>query len=204
MFESEHVKNIESLASVMASRREKNKEKREKIAHLAGILVSQRQQDHHGIPHVHPSIHCSDLSNSVAPPEHTVCTQQSENQGKASCEGQLLVFKSPGLSNSVAPPEHTVCTQQLENQGVLGEGQLVFKGPELSNGVAPLENTVCTQNAETQAKEKSHSIHGEIPMDHNATITTEQMLDCLPVEDIWQRRKTTAWMKSRPQNRISQ
>ena len=71
MFESEHVKNIESLASVMASRREKNKEKRERIAHLPGILVSQRHQDHHDNTQVHPGFHCPDRSLG----EHCLCSE---------------------------------------------------------------------------------------------------------------------------------
>ena len=183
MFESEHVKNIESLATVMASRQEKNKEKREKIAHLAGILVSQRQQDRHGIPHVHPSMNCPDLSNGVAPLEHTVCTQQLENHLD---ESQSVGFNNPELSNGVAPREHAVCPQRLENQGkVLDEGQLLgFNNPELSNGVAPLERTVCAQNSEIQSKDESQSNEGTIPMEHNTTPTAEQMLDCLPVEEI--------------------
>ena len=186
MFESEHVKNIESLASVMASRREKNMEKREKIAHLAGILVSQRQQDRHVIPHVHPSINCPDMSNGVTPPEHTVCIQQLENQGKVLGEGQLVGFNNPELLNGVAPREHTVCSQQLKNQGIVqNEGRSVgFNNPELSNGVAPLERAVSAQSAEIQGKDESQSSEGTIPMEHNTTPTTEQMLDCLPVEEI--------------------
>ena len=117
MSESEHVKNVESMASVMASRQEKNKEKREKIAHLAGILVSQRQQDHHGNPHVHPSIHCPDPSNGAAPQEGTVCTQQLEVGGKVLDEDRPVGFNSPVQSDGVAPLEHTVCAQNAETQG---------------------------------------------------------------------------------------
>ena len=78
-FESEHVKNIESLASVMASRQQKNKEKREKIAHLAGVLLSQRQHSHQGNPQVNSSTNSPSPSSSGAPLENTACTRQVTN-----------------------------------------------------------------------------------------------------------------------------
>ena len=117
MFESDHVKNIESLASVMASRREKNKERREKISHLAGILASQRQQDKQGHPCANSSNNCPNLVNGIAPPEHAICTGQAESQGKSLGEGQSMGLNSPGPLSGVAPPEHFACARNVEASG---------------------------------------------------------------------------------------
>jgi hypothetical protein len=172
MFESEHIKNIESLASVMATRRENNKEKREKIAHLAGILVSQRQLDQHGNPNVHSRLHYPDTLTNAAPLERTVCFQQLENQDKVLREDQLVGFNSPEPLHSAAPLEHTV------------GAPVGFKGPEPLNGVAPMEHTVWAQGAGAQGNDEFHSNQGTSTIQQNTTPTAEQMLEHLPVEEI--------------------
>jgi len=184
MFESDHVKNIESLATLMACRQEKNKEKREKIAHLAGILMSQRQQDHQSNPPVNTSINCPNLLNGVAPMEHTVCTGQVENQGKVLDEGRS---NSPDEPNGVAPMEYTVCSRQVGNQGksLSGGRSLGSNGPDPPNGVAPLEHTVGGWDVDAQGKDKGQSIvQRAVTMEQITAPTAEQMLDRLPVEEI--------------------
>ena len=184
MFESEHVKNIESLAFVMASRREKNKEKREKIAHLAGILVSQRQQDHQSNPSVNPRINCPNPLNGVAPMEHTICTGQVENQGKVLDEGRS---NSPDEPNGVAPMEYTVCSRQVGNQGksLSGGRSLDSNGPDPLKGVAPLEHTLGGWDVDTQGNDKGKSVVRRADTVEQVTApTAEQVLDRVPVEEI--------------------
>ena len=179
MFESDHVKNIESLASVMASRQEKNKEKREKIAHLAGILVSQRQQDCQGNAHVTPGTNCPDPFNGNAPSEHAVYTRGVESQMESLDEDESVALNRADESNSVAPLEHIVYSQQAEAKGKI-DSQSSWGTIPMDQNTTPtteqmLDRLPVEEIARYLEKKKNKSMDEEQARKPNQSVRTRSM-----------------------------